>query len=108
MTQHRKPFRGFAATICAAVLLLPTLARAQPLADRIPQDALVYVGWAGADHMPAAYAESHLKAVVDASNIRELISQSIPRLLEKIGKEDEDAAEVTALISAIGAPMWHH
>jgi prepilin-type processing-associated H-X9-DG protein len=90
------------------VALLSCSAFAQPLADRVPADAIVYFGWSGADAMPAAYAGSHLKAVVDASNVRELIGESSPRLLERIAKEDDEAAEATALISAIGAPMWRH
>lgn len=80
----------------------------QPLVDRIPQDAVVYIGWSGSESMGPLYAESHLKAVIDASNIRELIDQSIPRLLENLGHQDQDAAVVTSFISAIGGPMWRH
>src|SRR5947199_7795027 len=58
--------------------------------------------------MVPLYAESHLKAVVEASNIKQLINESLPRLLENIGHQDQDAAVVTGFISAIGGPMWRH
>jgi prepilin-type processing-associated H-X9-DG protein len=83
-------------------------ARAQALADRIPQDAVADVGWSGSESMGPGYAGSHLKAVIEASNLAQLASESFPRLLERIGKDDEDAARVTSMILAIGGPMWRH
>src|SRR5436190_18805422 len=92
-----------------AVLALPS--RAQPLADRIPQDAILYVGWAGADSPGPGYANSHLKAVVDASNIPQLLDEALPRLLDQVVKRnggDKDSAEAMALFRAIAGPMWRH
>jgi len=91
--------------LCALISLV---SQAQPLADRIPQDALIYIGWSGSESMGPLYAQSHLKAVVEASNFKELINESIPRLLENLGHQDQDAAVVTGFISAIGGPMWRH
>src|SRR5258706_5229639 len=96
----------FASMLILTLFSLP--ARAQPLADRLPQDAVAYIGWSGSESMGPGYAGSHLKAVIDASNLAQLASESIPRLLERIGKDDEDAAHVTAMILAIGGPMWRH
>ena len=90
------------------VLIIACAATAQPLADRIPQDAVVYIGWSGSESMGPGYANSHLKAVIEASKIPELVKESIPRLLENLGHQDEDAAEMMGLISAIGGPMWRH
>lgn len=82
--------------------------RAQPLADRIPADALVYIGWAGSEHMGAGYAQSHLKGMLDASKFPQLINESLPRLFENLGHQDQDAAEALAILSAIGGPVWRH
>jgi len=90
------------------VIVASVAVRAQPLADRIPQDAVAYIGWCGAESMGAGYDGSHLKAVIEASNVAELVNQSLPRLLERIGQDDEDAARVTGLLTAIGGPMWRH
>jgi hypothetical protein len=90
------------------VLLLSIAAQAQPLVDRIPQDAVIYIGWSGSESMGPAYEGSHLKAVVEASNIKQLFDESIPRLLENLGHQDEDAAMVMSIISTVGGPMWRH
>src|SRR4051794_16842970 len=103
---------GLFASVSISFLILSLAlvrpAAAQPLADRIPQDAVAYIGWSGSESMGPGYANSHLKAVVDSSNLAQLASESIPRLLERIGKDDEEAQQVTALLTAIGGPMWRH
>lgn len=33
-------------------VLAPSLALAQPLAGRVPADAIVYIGWQGSQSMP--------------------------------------------------------
>jgi len=62
-------------------------ARAQALADRVPSDALLYVAWAGADKLAPAYAQSHLKGVLDSSNLPELFSELGPRIVRRIQLE---------------------
>jgi hypothetical protein len=88
-------------TTLVAVPLLALLAAApragaQPLADRVPQDAIVYFGWTGADHMGPGYEGSHLKAVLDASDFPKLFDEFLPQLMQKIGQEERDAAQVNA------------
>jgi prepilin-type processing-associated H-X9-DG protein len=99
---------GLIVSFATLFLAVAPPTRAQPLADRVPQDALLYVGWSGSESMGPAYEGSHLKAIVDASNLRELVRESIPRLLENLGHQDEDAAAMLGLVSAIGGPMWRH
>ncbi len=83
-------------------------AGAQPMADRIPQDALLYIGWAGAQHMPAGYADSHLKGALEASEFPKLIEQSLPALMKKLGQGDRRREEMHAILAALGAPAWRH
>jgi hypothetical protein len=106
MKRASSPVAWMVASVVAMVLSVG--AAAQPLADRIPQDAVAYIGWCGADSMGPGYDGSHLKAVIEASNVAELVNQSLPRLLERIGQDDEDAARMTGLLTAIGGPMWRH
>lgn len=54
--------------LCAAAMM-PLTATAQPLADHVPADAIVYVGWAGGDKVEAAYEDSHLADVAEAYNL---------------------------------------
>ena len=96
------------ASVMVAVLMVAGLASAQPLADRVPGDALIYFGWTGSDTMGPGYAGSHLEAVLKDSQMTEFVNQSIPKLLAKIGATDQQAAEAMRLLSAIGGPMWRH
>lgn len=90
------------------VALLATAAVAQPLADRVPDDAMVYVGWRGSETMGDAYQQSHLKAVVDASDWRQFFDEFLPAVMDKVGQKDADAAEVMRVVSAIASPVWRH
>ncbi len=98
-------------TIVALVvtLLSPFYVTAQPLADKVPADALIYAGWAGADSMGPGYAQSHLKAVLDESNLPQLFDEFVPKLLALASKNvPADGREVLALVSSIGPVMWKH
>ena len=53
--------------VVVALLIVAGQASAQPLADRVPADALVYIGWAGSQNLGPAYDASHLKAVAASS-----------------------------------------
>ncbi len=91
-----------------ALLILPSIVLAQPLADRLPGDAVIYAGWRGADSMGPGYETSHLKAVLDASDFAQLINEFLPQVLNRIGKEDPEAAQILPIISAVAKPMWKH
>ena len=62
-----------------AIVLAPAAALAQALADRLPADTVVYVGWSGLDAQAKAYDGSHLKAVLESSQIRETFTPALPR-----------------------------
>ena len=102
--------RSIIGTWCATVALLfgalPT--GAQPLADRVPDDAVVYFGWCGAGVMPSGYAQSHVKSLLDNSNVPELFSQFVPALVQKITREQPESAEALQAITTIGGSMWRH
>jgi prepilin-type processing-associated H-X9-DG protein len=82
--------------------------RAQPLADRVPGDALIYFGWTGADSMGPGYAGSHLEAVVKASKFQELLNESLPRVFAKIAAQEPGSAEPLKVFTTIGGAMWRH
>src|SRR3954464_3277065 len=68
MRMPRRIHRRFIIIAVALIALVAWVssAGAQPLADRVPADALLYVGWAGSEHLAPAYAQSHLKGLIDA------------------------------------------
>ena len=50
--------------VLVAVAFTTAPAPAQPLADRLPDGALIYIGWAGSESMGPGYAGSHLEAIL--------------------------------------------
>src|SRR5258707_3746425 len=94
--------------LVASLVVVGSVAVAQPLADRVPGDALIYVGWSGSDSMGPGYAGSHLEAVLKDSKFSELISDAMPRVFQRIAQQDPNAAQPLALVSAVGGAMWRH
>ena len=57
---------GISPMRCAALVLLllcPTIVHAQALADRLPANAMIYIGWTGVDKPAPGFDGSHLQAV---------------------------------------------
>ena len=88
--------------------VLATSAQAQPLADRVPENALVYVGWRGIDSMGPGYDGSHFKAVLEACEPGGFFDQFVPSLIERIAKEDAESAEQVQLVADIGRLAWRY
>ncbi|MGN6370476.1 MAG: hypothetical protein ACTHN5_19650 [Phycisphaerae bacterium] len=92
----------------AAVLLVSASVVAAPLDDRVPNDALVYAGWRGADSMAGEYAQSNLKGVVETAGMRAYIQQQLPHWIELAGEKDPSAPEqINDLLSGLNI-AWHH
>ena len=100
----------FVVALLLASLLCPLTGAAQALVDRIPSDAMLYVGWQGADTANPDYAASHLKAIVDASKLREFVSTSLPRLVDHLIAitPDPDAKLFLPLLTDMSGELWHH
>ena len=92
---------------CLALLLCPLLAFAQPLADRVPADATLYVGWQGIDNMGAGYPQSNLKGLLESSDFRQFISQAGPGLT-RMAQQDPEAARAIQMVSGVFEAMWRH
>src|SRR5258705_5285543 len=92
--------------ILLALLFSSIPALAQPMADRVPADAMVYIGWQGSESLGAPYEKSHLKAVIDSSNIPQLFSEFMPRVIEKMGHGDAQAAAIFRAGYGIGRVYW--
>ncbi len=98
--------QSLAAVLCV-VSMGAVVRAAPPLADRVPSDALLYVGWAGSDGCPG-YDASHLKAVVGSSSIPQLFTSFVPQLVRRVGRMNGQAGEVLDRLVAAGSPVWHH
>ncbi|MCC6682868.1 MAG: hypothetical protein IT445_18375 [Phycisphaeraceae bacterium] len=89
------------------VLLLATgVVHAQALLDQVPADALVCVSWAGIDSQGQAYERSKLKAVLEAAQLGQLLTQTLPAMIERSNPDDPDALEVVAAYRQLTAVVW--
>ncbi|WP_428938955.1 hypothetical protein [Fontivita pretiosa] len=87
-------------------LVVPVLG--QPLADQVPEDAMLYLAWCGADSLPPEYAQSHLKALLDASRIRELFTQFLPQAGQKLIEQEPGSRQAVQMIQALSKPLWKY
>ncbi|HWE04904.1 MAG TPA: DUF3352 domain-containing protein [Tepidisphaeraceae bacterium] len=91
-----------------AIFAAPALVRGQALADRLPADTILYVGWAGVEKPAPGFKGSNLEAVLADSNLSEVFNEFLPKALDRIAHEDKDAAEGIELIRTLLGPMWRH
>lgn len=76
------------------LLALVPLVRAQaPLADRVPADAIIYVGWQGTDALQAQYQQSKTRALFDALNVQNLVDQIIRQATADAGDDAKKLAD---------------
>jgi hypothetical protein len=96
-------------TLVTFITTATTTASAQPLADRVRADAIVYFGWSGTSAIGPGYEGSHLKAVIDASNFDAVFDEFLPRVMDRIGKEAGGEFEpVRKALTEVAGPMWKH
>lgn len=93
--------------IAALVLAFVSAASAQPLADRVPANALFYFGWRGVDDPGPGYSDSHWKAILDQSNIPMVFEQTLPQVMRVIGQKDREAAEAFEVLAVLVPPTFH-
>ena len=89
------------AIVVALVMCVLSAAQAQPLADRVPQDVVFYVGWRGSSNFGPAYEASHLKAVLEASNLRKVFSEFLPALSQRVAKDEPEAGQALQRVTQI-------
>ncbi len=103
-----------AGLILGALALSPLVAQAQPLADRVPADACIYVGWAGIRSMGAEFNDTHFKAVLEASDFGRLVNEYLPQVAGKIPQSltgERDAADEMAgaqVSAAMMSALWEY
>jgi prepilin-type processing-associated H-X9-DG protein len=94
--------------ILLTLILSPGLCRAQPLAERVPSDVVLYIGWHGVSGSMTGYEQSHLKAMVDASQISQLLHICIPQMIHKLAISDPQTTELADDGMDIESSLWAH
>ncbi len=85
-----------------------SLCRAGALDDKVPLDAIAYVGWAGTDALGPQYANSNLKGILDASVIKDFIDKQLPKLIDQAGQQNPAAPAMIAKAQSTLAIVWKH
>lgn len=87
------------------VLVTAGCLQAAPLADRVPADAVAYVGWQGAKAAGPAYQQSRLKQLVEISDIGQT-GEFVGRALAKVGRNEKSLAQFAQILTAEGQTLW--
>lgn len=97
-----------AAYFMAAMVLMPMAALAQPMAELTPEDAILYLGWRGAQDMGEDFEGSHLQGVLEETGLIEALPELLSAI-ENFANEqavDEEEAELIAALTTIGESAW--
>ncbi len=89
------------------VLLTVTTAWAQPLVERVPGDAVVYVGWRGADDPDLGYAGSNLEAITASTDLPGALNRTL-MVIQQANPGNPWVGLVTGLVDSISSASWHH
>ena len=104
MLRHSKIVTGLCiAALLAGAELRPV--RAQVLADKVPEDALVYAGWAGGDALGSAYDGSHLKTFLETLNLPAFVGDRFTQALA--GSTDAQRAQRLKLAQELLTSIGH-
>lgn len=98
--KHSFSWIFLAASFAAACLFgaWPTQSHAQPLADRVPGDAMIYWGFKGLENMGPGFDQSRFKAVLDASEAAKFMSEFVPAMMAAEARDNpSDAARLEML-----------
>ena len=96
--------------LAAVVSLAATVARGQsaPLADKMPADPILYVGWAGAERVEQLYGGTHAQAVLAASNFDDVFNRFLPGLLDALARQDPETRDAVSGVKSLGPILWKH
>ena len=98
----RKLFRRLLPVLI--LLAAPAAWAESPLADKVPGDALAYVGWRGADELGPAYDKSHLKGIADALEVQTLLDT----LLKQAAANNPDNTAAINLFTKAGNMVFKY
>lgn len=68
-----------------------------PLADRLPAEAILYVGWVGSEGIAQRWEGTHTQALIQQSNFEDFFTRYLPEALDKLAQEEPEAAQAVEL-----------
>jgi prepilin-type processing-associated H-X9-DG protein len=83
-------------------------ADAQPLAEHVPADATVYLGWSGIDSMGPGFEGSNFQGFLKAVDVPRLSEQVLGMVKTFAGSQDRQAATGIDLLAEIVGAAWRN
>ena len=96
--------------VAVALFLLPADARAgePPLADKLPADAALYVGWAGGDAAATLADGTHAAALLAQSNFDDVFTRFVPALLDRLAQQEPKSRDAVSAVKSLGPIFYRH
>lgn len=89
----------FQFTAMLLLAILPAWLQADTLAQRVPDDAIMYMSWSGTTQLEAVYDKSTFKKVLVAAGVDKIMADELPKLFDKLpGDDNAKAAEALKLL----------
>ena len=79
-----------------------------PLAQRIPRDALFYLGWSGSDVVKKQYAGTHAEALLAASQLPIFLERTVPAMGDALARQDKNARAWVKFATDIAPILFRH
>ncbi|MBI1368426.1 MAG: hypothetical protein GC162_07195 [Planctomycetes bacterium] len=98
-------FIQIAARVMIVLMVACSVTFAAPLDNEIPGDAIVYAGWSGTETAGDAYAQSHLKGMIDSWD---LLGNLEAMIVPQLEADKDEAGLATAKHLFALAPMMMH
>jgi len=103
--KHPRPVALIAWLTCLAALAAPSAA--QPMIDRVPAEAVVYIGWRGADDLGEGYEGSRLRGVLTVVELEETFAQ-LSSAIRQVAEEQPEVPEQIAALRPLAESAWRH
>ncbi len=97
--------RSCLVAVAAAVLLSPLAVSAAP-ADHVPDDAILFVSWAGGSTAGEAARGTRFGNVLAGSKLQPFFDNTLPAVIEHVRREDPRAAEGMAMVYGLAGKFW--
>lgn len=92
----------------AMTMLGAGVAAAQPMAEMVPSEAVVYAGWRGGRELPARAKGTKFEAVLSATNMPERVKDAFKHGVALGLKDRPKATQMADLVGALGEAAWEH
>lgn len=107
MTRTFRPLFALMILLMVSGAALAQAPKHPPLAEYIPDDAVIYFGWRGTENLKD-YPDTHFKQLLDSSQMGQVMDSVLPQLVEMLSKRDPNAAKALAVLGPVASSFWKH